>query len=158
MTDQVDLRACSVADAAIVEALEVQCFADAWKAASVRNEVAVEHGRAWLAICAGEPVGYLLAWLVGDEAQINRVGVVPLWRGRGLGQALVRNCLAMVAEQGARSALLEVHAGNGAALVLYRRCGFVQIGRRKAYYPDGGDALVLRIALRPEEPVVDSTT
>lgn len=141
------VRSCTVADVAKLAELEARCFADAWSTGSVHNEVKAAHGRAWLATDDGEPVGYLLAWLVGDEAQINRVGVIAEQRGRGLGLELVRVCLASVAEQGAQSALLEVHADNAPALAVYRRCGFAQIGRRKAYYPDGGDALVLRVTL-----------
>ena len=39
---------------------------------------------------------------------------------------------------------LEVATGNAAALALYRREGFVEVGRRRRYYADRSDALVLR--------------
>jgi ribosomal-protein-alanine N-acetyltransferase len=40
---------------------------------------------------------------------------------------------------------LEVAADNKAANALYAGAGFVQVGERRGYYPDGGDALVLRL-------------
>jgi ribosomal-protein-alanine N-acetyltransferase len=43
---------------------------------------------------------------------------------------------------------LEVATGNAAALALYRREGFVEVGRRRRYYADASDALVLRVNLR----------
>jgi ribosomal protein S18 acetylase RimI-like enzyme len=43
--------------------------------------------------------------------------------------------------------LLEVSAGNAAALAFYAAAGFVQIDRRPRYYRDGSDAIVLRATL-----------
>lgn len=40
---------------------------------------------------------------------------------------------------------LEVHDRNEAALNLYTRLGFQQVGRRPKYYRDGGDALLLTL-------------
>jgi [ribosomal protein S18]-alanine N-acetyltransferase len=39
---------------------------------------------------------------------------------------------------------LDVAEGNGPAAALYRGLGFAEVGRRRRYYPDGADALVLR--------------
>jgi ribosomal-protein-alanine N-acetyltransferase len=43
-------------------------------------------------------------------------------------------------------AVLEVKASNQVALGLYGGLGFQQVGRRKGYYPDGSDALLLELA------------
>ena len=48
---------------------------------------------------------------------------------------------------------LEVRPSNAGALGLYRKLGFREVGRRKAYYSDNGeDALVLRhdLTLAPD--------
>ena len=57
-----------------------------------------------------------------------------------------------VAAHGAERLILEVSAGNDAARALYRGAGFTEIGRRRAYYPDGSDALVLERAWVGQEP------
>jgi ribosomal-protein-alanine N-acetyltransferase len=44
---------------------------------------------------------------------------------------------------------LEVAERNGAARALYAAAGFAAAGRRRRYYPDGADALVLRRSLTP---------
>jgi ribosomal-protein-alanine N-acetyltransferase len=39
--------------------------------------------------------------------------------------------------------VLEVRPGNASALALYRRFGFAEIGRRRAYYHGKEDAIVM---------------
>jgi [ribosomal protein S18]-alanine N-acetyltransferase len=87
--------------------------------------------------------GFVLAWLVEDELHINNVAVSPLHRNRGLARALLERLLADSREDGAHWATLEVRAGNLAAIALYTGFGFGLEGRRKAYYDDGEDALIL---------------
>ena len=52
---------------------------------------------------------------------------------------------------GTTHTLLEVRADNARALALYESLGFVPIGQRRRYYPDGGDALILRRAAREQD-------
>jgi ribosomal protein S18 acetylase RimI-like enzyme len=55
---------------------------------------------------------------------IQNVGVVPAYRGRGLGRALVRQALGGFRRVGLERAYLEVTAENTAAIRLYRAMGF----------------------------------
>jgi ribosomal protein S18 acetylase RimI-like enzyme len=55
---------------------------------------------------------------------IQNVGVLPEFRGRGLGRALMLKALAGFAACGARRAYLEVTARNQAAMRMYRTLGF----------------------------------
>jgi len=77
-----------------------------------------------------EPVGFLwLRWPDLDVAEIEPVGVLPAYRGRGLGRQLVLAGLNRAAESGARSATVGVWQENAAAIHLYRALGFREIGR-----------------------------
>lgn len=79
--------------------------------------------------CAdGEPVGFV--HLVGDF--IDQVGVVPTWRGRGLGAHLVTHGLRALRDAGLPAAWLSVNVDNPAA-GLYERLGFEDAGRRARY-------------------------
>jgi GNAT superfamily N-acetyltransferase len=55
---------------------------------------------------------------------IQNLGILPGWRGRGLGEALLLQALHGFRQAGLRRALLEVTAQNEVAIRLYRRLGF----------------------------------
>lgn len=56
--------------------------------------------------------------------EIRLVGVLPQWRGRGLGRELLRWGVAQLRARGAGRIKLSVEAENELALGLYRRTGF----------------------------------
>ena len=60
----------------------------------------------------------------GPIGAIQNLGVVPAYRGLGLGRALVRQALAGFHRAGLRRAYLEVTAENSGAVMLYRDAGF----------------------------------
>ena len=98
---------------------------------------------------AAAPLGFVLARVAGGEGEILTIATIPDARQRGVGSALLEAALEEMSVRGAASASLEVAADNGAAQALYRRAGFVEVGRRPAYYRNihgdkAKDALVLR--------------
>jgi [ribosomal protein S18]-alanine N-acetyltransferase len=97
----------------------------------------------------GRPiVGFIVARQLADEIHINNVAVKPEFRGRGIGQLLMKTALAWGCEMHARQAVLEVRAGNHRAHQLYQGCGFAVIGRRRRYYKSPvEDALLMSVSL-----------
>jgi len=76
--------------------------------------------------------------------------VLPAWRRRGIGRALLDSVVAEAQRRRAGSLVLEVATENAPARLLYAACGFAQVGRRPRYYrrADGrADALILRRAV-----------
>lgn len=55
---------------------------------------------------------------------IQNLGILPTWRGRGLGEALLLQALHGFRQAGLGRAQLEVTAQNDTAIRLYRRLGF----------------------------------
>jgi len=98
-----------------------------------------------------DPVGgMLIARIAADEAEILTLAVVPERRQQGLGANLLAFAAREARLRGAMSLFLEVSTRNPAARGLYQRSGFQQVGRRRAYYSDGSDALVLSKPLSAE--------
>lgn len=88
--------------------------------------------------------GFACIAAVADEVELQSLAVEPAARRAGIGSALLEHLLEWAREEGYRALHLEVRAGNVAAIALYRRFGFAQTGRRRAYYQDNGeDALLL---------------
>ena len=95
-------------------------------------------------------LGVASAWLVMDELQIMAVAVDPSHQRCGIGARMLNALLDCAGQLSAAMATLEVASGNAAARRLYARCGFVITGRRRAYYRNGEDALLL------QRPIVSS--
>jgi [ribosomal protein S18]-alanine N-acetyltransferase len=140
------VRPATAADVAAVARIEREVFgADAWSPESVAAELTGPHRRAAVAVGErGEVCGYAVLLVTGDVADLQRIAVVPALRRRGVGAALLG---AVGLLDGVR-VLLEVRADNDAALAFYRRHGFAEIARRRRYYADGGDAVVMQRPVR----------
>ena len=83
------------------------------------------------------------------EAEVLTLAVRPAARRAGAGFALMRALGAEAGRRGAQELFLEVSERNAPARALYGACGAVEAGRRRRYYANGADALVLRITLTP---------
>lgn len=89
-------------------------------------------------------IAYCAVWIVFDELHINNLAVLPAWRRRGVGRALLEAVLDEARRLGAMRATLEVRASNQAARALYERAGFRPAGLRRGYYTNPvEDALIL---------------
>jgi ribosomal-protein-alanine N-acetyltransferase len=90
----------------------------------------------------GEPaVGFVLSRGAADEEELLLISVHPDHRGRGIGSMLLERFVAAARVRGGQRLFLEMRDGNPAE-ALYRRHGFEQVGRRRAYYRRGsGDPL-----------------
>lgn len=148
MSGAIRIRRGSVEDAQQLAALHAPAFEDAWPEAAfasllVQPEVTVLIGT----MPDRAAQGFILIRNVGDEAEVLTFCVANNARRHGLGRALLAAAFDASRERGALNVFLEVGANNAAAIGLYRASGFVEIGRRSAYYhhgPQAADALVMR--------------
>jgi len=89
--------------------------------------------------------GFLLLRVVLDEAEIITLGAVT--PRQGIGRALLQAAIAQAKAKNIAKIHLEVAVQNAPARALYQSLNFTETGRRKAYYPDGSDALALVLEL-----------
>jgi ribosomal-protein-alanine N-acetyltransferase len=92
---------------------------------------------------SGTIIGVGCYWEIVDEAHITVLAIDPCYHRRGLGQWLLINLLENACQRELLRATLEVRASNSRAISLYESFGFQALGNRRAYYPDGEDALIL---------------
>ncbi|MCW2747578.1 MAG: ribosomal protein S18P -alanine acetyltransferase [Nocardioidaceae bacterium] len=142
------LRLAVPGDAAAVRALEVDAFGgDAWSEAAVAEELASSTRVSYVWVDDGELRGYAIVMVVDEIADLQRIAVAPSARRSGLGRRLLEEVVAVARRGGCERMLLEVRADNVAAIALYAACGFVEIHRRRGYYRDGVDAVVMQLGL-----------
>jgi [ribosomal protein S18]-alanine N-acetyltransferase len=96
-----------------------------------------------------EPVGFILAQLAADEAEIISIGVATPWQRLGLGRHLIEGLIRAAQRAEVRRLFLEVSTNNTPALALYESLDFRRVGLRPRYYERADlppvDALVLAL-------------
>jgi len=93
-------------------------------------------------------IGYCGTWVVIDEAHVTNVAIMPGYRGKKLGEALMSKLMSVSREMGAKTMTLEVRMTNYVAQSLYRKLGFQNGGIRKNYYSDNQeDAQIMWVNL-----------
>ena len=93
----------------------------------------------------GALVGYVMFWVVFEELHLMNLAVRPEARRRGIGTELIRQALAVGADRGVRTALLEVRASNAAARAFYHKLGFVERDVRRGYYDHPREDAVIMV-------------
>ena len=130
-------------DVPAVAALEQRSFTEPWSAETLAAEIALPDRRYLVAVTDdGDLEGYGGLMIVGTDAHIMTLAVVPERRERGLGTRLVLSLVDAALEAGVQQLTLEVRISNVEARALYRRFGFRPMGVRRRYYRDE-DALIM---------------
>ena len=73
-------------------------------------------------------------YIVIDELQIVNLAVLPEFRRKGIGRAMIDYIKFDARIQDCKKILLEYEKGNLAAAALYESVGFVCVGERKGFY------------------------
>ncbi len=86
----------------------------------------------------------LLSRRDSSRFRIYSLAVSPAFRGIGLGALLLGAAEAAARSNGGRSIGFEARRGNGAAIALYEKAGYLAVGERPDYYEDGAAAILYR--------------
>jgi ribosomal-protein-alanine N-acetyltransferase len=95
--------------------------------------------------------GYLFAVSLYEEFHINKIATDVRIRRQGYGRLLLEDALSRARSAGSSAVTLEVRVSNATARTFYKSYGFAEAYRRRAYYQDGEDALVLVLPLGGEK-------
>ncbi|UOF92198.1 ribosomal protein S18-alanine N-acetyltransferase [Fodinisporobacter ferrooxydans] len=125
--------------------IEREAFLTPWTRAAFEGELKDNHFAQYYVAVAGQKVaGYCGMWVILDEAHITNIAIRANYRGKKIGEALLRFMMAMGGVHGAKRITLEVRVSNSVARQLYYKLGFEDSGIRKGYYTDNNeDALIM---------------
>lgn len=129
--------------------IEHRSFTTPWSREAFYNELNMNKFAVYIVLEVDKKVvGYCGVWVVIDEAHITNIAILPEYRGRKFGEALMQNLFDVAKTMGAKSMTLEVRVTNYVAQGLYRKFGFQKGGLRKNYYTDNQeDALVMWVRI-----------
>ncbi len=98
-----------------------------------------------------QPIGFILIRKLHDEVEIITFCILPKWCNNGYATFLLEWVIKRLQQQAIKRVFLEVRENNRAAIRLYEKCSFEQIGRRKGYYNNHQgekiDAIVMQLNL-----------
>lgn len=124
--------------------VEEDCFVDTWSKDAFNKELKNSLARYLVAELDNKIVGYVGVWFVVDEGHITNVAVHSDYRGKKIGDRLIKDMVELCKENKIVAMTLEVRASNTVAQNLYRKYGFKMGGIRKEYYSDNKeDAIIM---------------
>jgi len=153
----------TLADVEFVAEIEQRSFSAPWSAGTFRHELEHNGRSVYWVLRPAQPqrdahmspiFAYGGYWLLDHEAHIMTIATHPECRRQQLGEWMLLEMLARARASGVQQATLEVRANNRAAISLYNKTGFVEVGLRKRYYRDNNeDALLLTLFKLDSETV-----
>lgn len=99
-------------------------------------------------VLVGDAKSFVLARVIGDEAEILTVATHPDAQRQGRARAALTALHDIARQKAVQSIFLEVAADNDPAHALYAKAGYTAVGRRAAYYTRPGGVAVDAIVLR----------
>jgi len=131
-----------------IMAIEKESFTSPWTEGMFLDELRIAHAQCLVARLSHDKEstigGYMIFWIVADEAHLHNVAVKKEFRRQGLARGFMNIMKEIAKQAGVKYQTLEVRESNAGAINLYRKCGFVVKGRRPLYYTDTHeDALIM---------------
>jgi ribosomal protein S18 acetylase RimI-like enzyme len=140
----------SILDLNGLRKLETICFPqDAWPLLDLIAVLSFPGVVRIKAVSNGKMVGFIAGdpKLEENIGWIATVGVLPEYRGQGIGHTLITECENRMPMRRIR---LSVRVNNTHAIELYEKIGYQRINEWEKYYSDGGNALVME-KIRPAD-------
>lgn len=148
-SEYLNIREATFKDIFRIVKIERQNFSKPWGFSGFSAELLKKDNLFLVAEIEGEIVGYLVCWVLFDEAYIANIAVDINYQGSGIGSRLIEVLFDILRSKGVKRCTLEVRVSNIKAQRLYSKFGFKVVGIRKRLYHDGEDGFVME-AIIPE--------
>ncbi|WP_414832308.1 GNAT family N-acetyltransferase [Afifella sp. YEN Y35] len=136
---EITLRDATSEDSPILARIHADAFRHAWTDGDFASFLSQNGVKALVAFHTGRvtrraPAGFILYRQAADDSEVLTLAVLNAYRRRGIAQRLVEETMRRLYHERVATLHLEVEAGNAAAVSLYRKLGFEEVGKRPAYY------------------------
>ncbi len=144
---QVSVKFVDASSSAIVSRIHHSAFDPGWNEKDITEMLSITGTEIALGEIAGEAVGIGIIRSIADQAELLTIATLPLQRRKNVAATVLKHAFTKAQSLGATSLFLEVAQSNSSAHKLYIKLGFSETGRRKAYYANGDDAIVMARSL-----------
>ena len=132
-------------DIAAISQMEREYFGQPWSESSIATYA--EKGNTIFVVArrGAEVVGYIAILCILDEGNLVSIAVHEKCREMGIATELLDIAYERAAARGVASIHLEVRESNAAAIRMYEKEGFAEVGRRKGFYSKPAEDAILYI-------------
>jgi [ribosomal protein S18]-alanine N-acetyltransferase len=149
--EQVIFRPMREEDIPVICEIEIESFTTPWTAGAFQNELTTNQFAKYIVLeVDGDIAGYGGMWLIMEEAHVTNIAIRERFRGKKLGERLLRELQRNARLFGALRMTLEVRPSNIVAQRLYEKMGFYSVGIRRGYYTDNKEDAIIMWADLPE--------
>jgi len=142
---KINIKQASSKDIELIQKIEID-GSNMWKENQFRDELTYDFSQFWIAIEKNKVVGFIVAWVLPGEIQINNIAINKNYRQKGIGKFLLTTIIEKFSKIDCDRVFLEVKEKNLVAQKFYKSLNFKEIYVRKNYYKDD-NAIVMEKVL-----------
>lgn len=142
-----ELNNMGVSDLNIISDILETEFDDFWNHNILKQELENENSIYIVAKYNNEIVGFGGIWKSVDDVHITNIVVKKNLRHLGIASAILEKLIIIAKELDYSSITLEVNENNINAINLYKKFNFEELGKRKKYYNNSDDAIIMTLEL-----------
>ena len=128
------IRSLQQTDLSAVSEIELSLFPDPWSLHSFQQFLNDPHYWCQVAFLHKKVVGYYVAQVVSEEAELHKIAVAVKEQGKGIGREMLKSFLNKAQENAVEEIFLVTRESANRAQKLYLAAGFKLKDRRKNYY------------------------
>ena len=146
MSNSFEIVKFEISHAADAAEVEKASFSQPWSEQSLLSQLERDDSCMFAAICCGKAIGWSGMEHSFGEGSVLNIAVLPEYRRLGIGEVLTAVLIQKSKELKLDWLMLEVRPSNTAAVTLYKKLGFAEIGKRPNFYSfPREEALLMRI-------------
>ena len=118
-------------------------FDDFWKYEIFKEELVNNNSKYLVLRYNGEIVAFGGIKIILDEANLMDIVTRKNMRNQGFAKVLLNELIILSKKNNCTSITLEVNENNKPAILLYENFNFKKVGKRKKYYQNGDNAILM---------------
>ncbi len=146
-----DISPMQESDISEIAEIESLCFSQPWSENGLRNELRNENAHFLSARFGSRVLGYIGIIEICGVAEITNVAVHPEFRRLKIAEKLLKSAENGAMQRGCNEITLEVRLSNQAAISLYTKRGYKEVGKRPGFYEKPKEDALLMTKFFSEE-------